>query len=140
MKGNIFLTMWLCLGLGCGPKKYQAIKPTDFMQYPWPKGKRQIEIAIIKSFILDKECDSNRKYADAFLSKVNDSRDTILVFSVCRKTYDFLRPKYKGSLWLVVDSANVDTQYPKEIITNVDRSLDIKNYRIIFAEINNLKD
>ena len=133
----------LCFwGISCSPEKYRIVKPETLNKYSWPNDKGQVEITIIRSFILDKECDitSDRKYADAFLSKVNDSQDTILILSVCRKTFDFLKPKYNGPLWLVIDSSNIEAIYPKEILTNIDELLVIKRYKLLCSEINNLKD
>jgi hypothetical protein len=130
------------LGISCSPEKYRIIKPETLNKYSWPNDKGQVEIKIIRSFILDKECDINgdRKFADAFLSKVNNSQDTILILSVCRKTFDFLKPKYNGPLWLIIDSSKIESTYPKEIFTNIDELLVIKRYKLLCSEINNLKD
>jgi hypothetical protein len=64
-----------------------------------PIGKRQIEITLVRSFIHDKKCtnDSETQFADAFLAKVDATNDTVLVLSLCRNTFEFLKPKYKGS-------------------------------------------
>lgn len=134
--------MWLVFGLACIPVKYRSVRPEVLKKYSWPDDKRQIEITIIRSFILDKDCDNrgNRVFADAFLSKVNGTNDTILVLSICRKSFDFLKPEYKGSLWLVIDSSKIESKYPMEIITNIDELVDIKRYKILNAEINNLID
>ncbi len=142
MKIIFSFVICLLLGLACSPEKYRIVRPETLKKYSWRDDKRQIEITIIRSFILDKDCDNNgtREFADAFLSKVNGTNDTILVLSICKKTFDFLKPKYKGSLWLVIDSSKIELKYPKEIITNIDELLDIDKYKILNAEINNLKD
>lgn len=71
---------------------------------------------------------------------MKNTNDTILIFSICKKTYPFLRNDFKGPRWLVIDSETVAKQIPSTVISIIDKSILDKNYKIVVSDINNLED
>jgi hypothetical protein len=126
--------------IGCADKKLKIINISELTDYPITQ--RQTEITLIKSFIINKDCHKQKKdkFSDVFVAKVRNTNDTILIFSICRKTYPFLKNEYKGPRWLVLDSGKITKNFRSSVITTIDKSIMVKKYKIIVSEINNLED
>lgn len=141
MRKKLFTLLTILFNLSCTSEKNEVINLSELKQYSITQ--RQTEITLLKSFVLNKDCNvqqTKERFADVFLAKVKNTNDTILVFSVCRKTFPFLKSDYKGARWLVIDSLKIAKDFPQEVNTSVDKSIDIKKYKIIVSEINNLED
>lgn len=141
MGKKLFILLMILFNLSCTTEKNEIINLLELKQYSVTQ--RQTEVILLKSFVLNKDCNDPKikeRFADVFLAKVKNTNDTILVFSVCRKTFPFLKSDYKGARWLVIDSLKIAKDFPKEVNTSVDKSIDIKKYKIIVSEINNLED
>ena len=140
MKNDILVIIAIIFILSCTTKKSEMVNLLELRKYPIFQ--RQTEVTLINSFIINKECNKSQKekYADVFLVKVKNTKDTVLVFSVCKKTFPFLKKEYKGPQWLVIDSVNVAKSYPTMVITSVDKSIITRKYNFIVTEIYNLED
>ncbi len=79
-------------------------------------------------------------YANVFLCKIGGTNDTLIVFNICKKPYDFLKNNYKGYRWLVIDSSKVIKSYLVQVRTNIDDLILAKKYEYIVADIDNLED
>lgn len=141
MKFNYFLIILIpYFIISCSDRKLQKINLSKLTNYPIIQ--RQTEITLLKSFIINEDCNNhtNEKFSDVFLAKVKNTNDTILIFSICKKTYPFLRNDFKGPRWLVIDSETVAKQIPSTVISIIDKSILDKNYKIVVSDINNLED
>ena len=141
MKFNYFLIILITYFItSCSESKLQKINLSKLTNYPIVH--RQTEITLLKSFIINEDCinQTDEKFSDVFLAKVKNINDTILVFSICKKTYSFLRNDFKGPRWLVIDSETVAKQIPSTVISIIDKSILDKNYKIVVSDINNLED
>lgn len=141
MKFNYFLIILIpYFIISCSDRKLQKINLSKLTNYPIIQ--RQTEITLLKSFIINEDCNNhtNEKFSDVFLAKVKNTNDTILIFSICKKTYPFLRNDFKGPRWLVIDSETVAKQIPSTVISIIDKSFIDKKYKIVVSDINNLED
>ena len=141
MKFNYFLIILIpYFIISCSDRKLQKINLSELTNYPIIQ--RQTEITLLKSFIINEDCNNhtNEKFSDVFLAKVKNTNDTILIFSICKKTYPFLRNDFKGPRWLVIDSETVANQIPSTVISIIDKSFIDKKYKIVVSDINNLED
>ena len=141
MKFNYFLIVLIpYFFINCSDRKLQKINLSELTNYPIIQ--RQTEITLLKSFIINEDCNNhtNEKFSDVFLAKVKNTNDTILIFSICKKTYPFLRNDFKGPRWLVIDSETVANQIPSTVISIIDKSFINKKYKIVVSDINNLED
>ncbi len=142
MKFNyLFIILIPYFTISCSDVKLQKINLSELTNYPIIQ--RQTEITLLKSFIINEDCNDHaneKKFSDVFLAKVKNTNDTILIFSICKKTYPFLRNDFKGPRWLVIDSETVAKQIPSTVISIIDKSILDKNYKIVVSDINNLED
>lgn len=139
MKKQIIL-MLAVLMISCKGDTERIINLSVFVQYNISQ--RQTEIKLLKSFVIDKSCNINSavSFSDAFLVSVKNTSDTILIFSICRETYSFLKDDYKGARWLVIDSVKIDKSFPENVTTVIEKSFNPSRFKILVCEINNLQD
>jgi hypothetical protein len=125
---------------GCQSENFVPINLSEYQEYSLTKSRT--ELTLVKSFINDKECDRMKDviYANAFICKIDNMPDTIIVFSICSKAYKFLKNDYKGPLWLILDSSKVVQNHPAVVFTNVDKSVLLRKYRYVIGDINNVED
>ena len=98
-------------------------------------------VILIKSFIVNRKCDSARKifYANIFLCKTNSNNDTIMVLSFCKPPYEFIKENYKDDRDLIIDSSKVMQSYPNQATVDIDDSIIKKRYKFIVADITRLE-
>jgi hypothetical protein len=136
---TLFALIVLC-NTGCQNNNFVPVNLSESQEYSL--GKSRTELTLIKSYINDKDCGKVNEavYANAFICKVDDKPDTIIVFSICSKAYKFLRNDYKGPRWLIIDSSKVVQNHPSIILSNIDKSILLRKYRYVIGDINNLED
>lgn len=122
---------------GCKSESLESVNLYEFKEYSINKA--QIQITLLKSFISNTNCDSLNKlfYANAFLCKIEETNDTIIVYSICRKPVDFLRNDYSGPKGFRIDSSTVIRNHPDRILTTIDKFTLTKKYRYLVADIRN---
>lgn len=101
--------------------------------------KKRMEITLLKSFLSEAKCSSDKReyYANTYLCKVDQTNDTLLVFTICRTAYPFLKPGYSGPKGFAIDSSNIEINYPEEVLTTLDDSTLAKRYPYLVGEIRN---
>jgi hypothetical protein len=98
-------------------------------------------VILLKSFTTKRKCDSATQvfYANAFLCKTTATNDTILVFTICKPPYDFLKESYKDERDLIIDSSKVFKNYPNQVFVDIEDSIIKKGYRFIVADLTRLE-
>ena len=98
-------------------------------------------VILIKSFIVDRKCDSAKQlfYANIYLCKTNPDNDTIMVLNFCKPPYGFLRENHNDERDLIIDSSMVFQSYPNNATVDIDDSIIKKGYRFIVADIRRLE-
>ena len=122
---------------GCKNEKAEFINLSEFEEYSISKS--QIQITLLKSFISNGNCDrvNSLFYANAFLCKIYETNDTIIVYNICKKPVDFLRNDYSGPKGLRIDSSTVSKNHPHLVLTIVDKVILTKKYKYLVADITN---
>jgi hypothetical protein len=120
-------------------KNSVSINFSDFKSYLVKE--EHTSVILLKSFIVNRKCDSTKQsfYANAFLCKTTVTNDTILVFSICKPPYDFLKANYKDERDLIIDSSKVLKSYPDQVFVNIEGSILKKGYRFIVADLTRLE-
>jgi hypothetical protein len=139
-KALFFLTLLFLCGCKENPgqtRKEIVINFSNLDQYV--PSKEHTGVTLLKSFILDRQCDStaNIFFANVFLCKVNiDKGDTLLVFNICSKAPKFLYDNYDPrDRDIIIDSSRVSKGYPAKVISNVDDSTLKKYHKYIVADL-----
>lgn len=132
-----FLLILTLLFSSCS--NFTTIKLSDFNKYMLKE--EHTPVILIKSFIVDRKCDSAKQifYANVFLCKTNPDNDTIMVLNFCKPPFDFLKGNYKEERDLIIDSTMVLQSYPSQAIVDIDDSIYKKGYKFIVADITRLE-
>lgn len=136
MKNIIFI---LILSVSCRPVENHMIVLTDLK--PYILKEKHTSVVLLESFLNTKRCESSDGiyYADAFLCKTLNSNDTILVFSICEQTFEFLKSSYKDERDLIIDSASIKRMYPPVLSVTFDVRDYERPYSFLVARINKLE-
>lgn len=121
------------LGLGC---KYPvAVKFLDFAKYSLKE--EHTSVILLKSFITNEKCDSTKQKscANVFLCKTAVQNDTLMVFSICKPPYNFLKENYKEERDLIIDSSKVFKSYPEQVFVNIEDSVLKKGYKYVVVDL-----
>jgi hypothetical protein len=112
-----------------------TIKLSDFKKYLLKE--EHTSVILLKSFIVDRKCDSTKQrfYANAFLCKTAIKNDTIIVFSICKPSYSFLKENYKDERDLIIDSSKVFKSFPEQIFVNIEDSILKKRYQFVVSDL-----
>jgi hypothetical protein len=137
MNYYLFLFAVIIFNTGCKSESYKPVRFSELKEYSLNQG--QTDITLLRSFINNGKCDSikNVFYANAFLCEVNKTKDTILVYSICRKPFEFLKDNFTGPMALAIDSAKVVKYHPDQVLTAIDDLLFAKRYKYVVADIGN---
>jgi hypothetical protein len=132
-------SLLLILSLGTGCKSPVSIKFSDFKKYMVKEEHTSVEL--LKSFITKRKCDSEKRafYANAFLCRTTVTNDTILVFTICKPQYDFLKENYKDERDLIIDTSKVFKSYPDQVFVNIQDSIIKKGHKFIVADLTRLE-
>ena len=132
---RLFILGLIFLNVNCKNEPMTSIKLSDYKMYSLKE--KHTSVILLKSFITNTKCDSLKGiyYANIYMCMTTISNDTILVFSVCKKTYDFLQNDYKGDRDLILDSSKIFSDFPKQVFSNIDDTILKKRYNYIFADL-----
>lgn len=121
------------LSLGC--KSPIAIKFSNFEKYS--PTEEHTSVILLRSFIINNKCDSAKGifFANAFLCKTAVSGDTVIIYSICKPPYPFLKENYKDERDLIIDSSKIFRNYPEEVYVNIADSILKKKYKYIVADL-----
>ena len=132
----VIISMFL---FSCSQNTLLTVKLSELEMYE--VNERHTGVILLKSFILNKECkkDDDILYANVFLCQTNVSSDTILVFSICKRAYEFLHSNYRDERDLTIDSFTIVKSIPELLKVNVDSSILNKKYKFIIGDITKLE-
>jgi len=136
---RLFIFILLFLNIGCKSNSSILINLSEYDEYSFKQ--EHTAVILIQSFIDNSKCDEmkNIYYSNVFMCKTAMSNDTILVFTVCMKPYDFLKDSYKGERDLIIDKEKVSKNYPKQLLVNLDLAILKRKYKYIVADITKLE-
>ena len=132
----VIISMFL---FSCSQNTLLTVKLSELEMYE--VNERHTGVILLKSFILNKECkkDDDILYANVFLCQTNVSSDTILVFSICKRAYEFLHSNYRDERDLTIDSLTIVKSIPELLKVNVDSTILNKKYKFIIGDITKLE-
>lgn len=136
LKVLIFINIFL---FSCSQKTLLPVRLSELEMFKI--NERHTSVVLLNSFIVNKACKKNDSvlYANVFLCQIRASSDTVLVFSICKPAYDFLRPDYKDERDLTIDSFTIVKSIPELLKVNVDKLTLNKRYKFIIGDISKLE-
>jgi hypothetical protein len=132
---RLFILILIFFNTSCNGDKPIVITLSNYKKYSLKE--EHTSVILLNSFVTNNKCHSSANifYANIFMCKTTFGSDTILVFSLCKKPYDFLKNDYKGERDLIIDSAKVVSNIPNQVLSRIDDTVLKKGYSYIFTDL-----
>lgn len=122
---------WKTLPSYCENPCDGLIRLTDWQEYRFKS--MQIHLGLINSYVFHSACRirQDTAFANVFKCIEPTSRDTILVFILCKTADDFSVPPYDGPRILTLDSSTTMHDYPPEVVTPMEKQSPSGKYKYL---------